>query len=263
MLLGEIIGVVIPAAGTGSRMGGDRPKQFMDLGGVPVLLRTVLAFQRSAVVDVIVIAARSSEIPAVRAMLRMSPCPKVVSVVRGGRHRQDSVLNGLRELGKHGAGIVLIHDAVRPFVTEKMIMDVSMAVIRYGGALLAVHPKDTLKVSTGGDRVGKTLPREGLWLAQTPQAFRMNIIMEASLRAKAHGYLATDDAALVEACGVDVRILEGSYENIKITTLEDMDLARVIAGRTGTPRGRRMNSRARVRSRRRRAAPGRPRHPRK
>lgn len=245
MLLGEIIGVVIPAAGVGLRLGGDRPKQFQDLMGTPVLLRTVLAFQRSPLIDVIVVAARQREIQVVEDMLKTHACRKVVAVVRGGRHRQDSVWNALKEIAKHAAGIVLVHDAVRPFVTEKMIMDVSMAVLRYGGALVAVRPKDTLKVSAGEYFADRTLPREGAWLAQTPQAFRLSVIMDAFRRARAKGCRATDEAALLEGSGVKVKILEGSYDNIKITTPEDLDLARLIMRRSGAKRRRLSPARAR------------------
>jgi len=229
MLSGVRIGVVVPAAGSGSRMAGPRAKQFLELGGVPVLLRTVMAFERSLIVDAIVVAVRPRDLAEVKAILR--PCRKVAAVVRGGAHRQESVWNGLKRLGKTGAGIVLIHDAVRPFVSAKLIRDVARAALRHGSAIAAVPAKDTLKRSRRGMFVDETLWREEVWNAQTPQGFRTTVIMDAFRRARKEGLIATDDAALAEHAGMKVKIVEGSYQNIKITTPEDMDLARRIAAR--------------------------------
>ena len=231
MLSGQRIGVVIPAAGLGSRMGPGRSKQLLGLGGMPVLLWSVLAFERSPLVDEIVVVTRRRDVLRVRTMLRARRCRKVVAVVAGGPQRQDSVWMGLKELMVHGPDIVLIHDAVRPFVTSKIIREVALAARRYGGAIAAVPSKDTLKVSAGKGLIERTLRRDTVWNAQTPQGFRAEVILDAFRRARRAGFLGTDDASLVERARGRVKIVEGSYQNIKITTPEDMDLARRIVRR--------------------------------
>jgi 2-C-methyl-D-erythritol 4-phosphate cytidylyltransferase len=212
-------------------MGTGRSKQFLALGGMPVLLWSVLAFERSPFIDAIVVVTRRRELRRVRMMLRAGRCRKVVAVVAGGSHRQDSVWMGLKGLMVHAPHIILIHDAVRPFVTSTLIRKVALAAVRYGGAIAAVPSKDTLKVSAGKGLIERTLRRETVWNAQTPQGFRAEVILDAFRKAGRARFLGTDDASLVERARGRVKIVEGSYQNIKITTAEDMDLARRIVKR--------------------------------
>jgi len=232
MLSGKNIGVVIPAAGSGTRMGGNRSKQYLALEGIPVYLHSVIVCQRSGIIDSIVLVARKKDIPKIERDLKFHACSKVVGIVPGGKERQDSVWNGLKEIRKYGADVVLVHDAVRPFITGTMIRAITNAAIRHGGAIVAVCSKDTLKMSDKKGSVSLTLPRERLWSVQTPQAFQINILSDAFKKAKKAGFLGTDDASLVERIGKKIKIVKGSYENIKITTPEDLEFAKLIARRS-------------------------------
>jgi 2-C-methyl-D-erythritol 4-phosphate cytidylyltransferase len=152
---------------------------------------------------------------------------KVSQIIPGGKRRQDSVKNGMDALPKD-EDIVVIHDGVRPFVTKNMIEDSIHAAVRYGAVIVAMPVKDTIKMSNPDGTVLKTLDRESLWQIQTPQTFQAKVIKEAYHRATEDGFAGTDDASLVERLGVKVHILPGSYTNIKITTPEDLLLAKLF-----------------------------------
>uniref|UniRef100_A0A831TY96 2-C-methyl-D-erythritol 4-phosphate cytidylyltransferase n=1 Tax=Geobacter metallireducens TaxID=28232 RepID=A0A831TY96_GEOME len=218
---------LIPAAGMGKRMGASINKQYLLLDGMPILARTLEVFERSPLVDGIFVVIPADEIPFCREqVVERHGFKKVRAIVAGGAERQQSVLNGLRAMeGTAGEDdVVLIHDGVRPFVTEE-ILDRAAAVAReHDGALVAVPAKDTVKVVENGI-ITATPPRETLWLAQTPQAFRCGIIRAAHEVADAERFLGTDDAMLVERLGRQVRIVLGDYRNVKITTPEDLVLA--------------------------------------
>ncbi|GLI38078.1 2-C-methyl-D-erythritol 4-phosphate cytidylyltransferase [Geobacter hydrogenophilus] len=218
---------LIPAAGMGKRMGASINKQYLLLDGMPILARTLEVFERSPLLDGIFVVIPADEIPFCREqVVERHGFSKVRSIVAGGAERQQSVLNGLRDMeGTVGEDdVVLIHDGVRPFVTEE-ILDRAVAVAReHDGALVAVPAKDTVKMVENGI-ITATPPRETLWLAQTPQAFRYGVIRAAHEVADAERFLGTDDAMLVERLGRQVRIVLGDYRNVKITTPEDMVLA--------------------------------------
>jgi 2-C-methyl-D-erythritol 4-phosphate cytidylyltransferase len=225
------VGVVIPAAGRGVRMGPGGPKQFLELEGRPVIAWTIEPFQRCAKIDSIVLVAGEEQIESMRKLVSEHRFSKVFAVVPGGARRQDSVLNGLRSLEERGAEIVLVHDAVRPFIDGNIIHELLAALSHSDAALAAIPAKDTIKLA-GADRVVRsTPPREELWIAQTPQAFRVRDLRSAFDRAAAEAVSATDEASLVERLGKRVAIVQGRYENIKITTPEDYELARLIAAR--------------------------------
>lgn len=219
---------VIPAGGTGKRMGSAVPKQFLMLGDRPLILHALLIFERApTVAEVILVVPRDERDRALREVVERYGLKKVRKVVAGGATRQESVYHGLGETGED-TEIVVVHDAVRPFVTEDMIERSIEAARQDGGAIVAVPMKDTPKQAGPDGKIQRTLDRSGLWLAQTPQTFRRGILIEAYRKAEIDGLHATDDAALVERMGHPVGIVPGSWENIKITTSEDLVIAEAI-----------------------------------
>jgi 2-C-methyl-D-erythritol 4-phosphate cytidylyltransferase len=219
------LSVIIPAAGAGKRMGGNVNKQFMMLGGVPIIIHTLRAFQECERVRQIVVVTTRDAIDRVKKDVQQLHYLKVGDVVCGGEHRQDSVYNGLQALSNFPTDIVMIHDAVRPLVHQSEIRAVADAAEEYGAAVIGVQPKDTIKASSDGVFYSMTLDRASLWAVQTPQAFRWQIFHEASKKAREESFYGTDDAQLVERFGIRVKIVPGSSDNIKVTTPDDLELA--------------------------------------
>jgi 2-C-methyl-D-erythritol 4-phosphate cytidylyltransferase len=155
-------------------------------------------------------------------------------VTVGGEKRQDSVYNALRRLSINPSDIVMVHDGVRPFIESKRVSHLIRACKDHEAAVLAVQPKDTIRRSRGGEFFDQTLDRNALWLVQTPQAFRGSLLMKAFKKAKVDKFYGTDEAVLVERIGVKAKIVEGSYDNIKITTQEDIELGQLILDRWRT-----------------------------
>ena len=214
--------VVIPAAGSGTRMGADGNKLFLRLEGKPLIAHTLQLFQKDAWCSSVVLVAKPSEFEQFRAIIAEEKLDKVQMLVPGGADRQISVHNGLRTIKNEM--IVLIHDGARPLVTEELIHQVVEAAEQSGAALLAVPLKDTIKKAYN-NKVVETVNREQLWAAQTPQGFKLSLIRGAYDEAERLNYTATDDASLVEWWGQTVSIVKGHYRNIKITTLEDLIIA--------------------------------------
>ena len=215
---------VVPAGGAGSRMGGRRPKQYLTVGGVPLLVITLRALASCPALDGIVVAAPADRVKATHGLLRRFRVSRVLSVVAGGAERQDSVREGLQAAPPDAAWIV-VHDAVRPFVTAALVERV-LAAARVPGAASCGWPvRETVK-RVKDAAVETTLSREGLWLTQTPQAFRRELLREAHEKALRDGYEATDDAMLVERLGGRVAMVEGLPQNLKITTPDDLKTAR-------------------------------------
>ena len=212
-------------------MGAQVPKVFLDLGGVPIVSRTLAVFSGlPEVVERIVIVAKGvSGLPA--DVARALAGQRDVRVVAGGVRRQDSVRNGLAAVGAD-IPLVLVHDGARPFVTAETVRAVLAAAAATGAAITAVPARDTLKRVADG-RVQGTVDRTDLWLVQTPQAFRADILRAAHARAAAEGYEGTDDAALVEHDGKPVAVVPGSPRNFKITTPDDLALARALVAGAG------------------------------
>ncbi|HEX5773480.1 MAG TPA: 2-C-methyl-D-erythritol 4-phosphate cytidylyltransferase [Geomobilimonas sp.] len=217
---------LIPAAGMGKRMGAPINKQYLLLNEKPIVAHTIGVFEAFPVVDDIYVISPEAEIPYCREqVVERYGFRKVRAIVAGGAERQYSVLNGLRAMdGTPDDAVILIHDGVRPFVPVPVLEKAIRVAAEHDGALVAVPAKDTVKVVVDGI-IRETPPREQLWLAQTPQAFRYGVIRAAHEIAAAEGYLGTDDAALVERLGKDVHVVMGDYRNIKITTPEDLVLA--------------------------------------
>lgn len=218
------VGVVIAAGGQGKRLGGRTPKQFRLLRGVPILQYAFGVFASLRQVDEIVIACPVADIRRTGRLLALAGCNKILSIVPGGKERQDSVRNGLCAFMSR-PDIVLVHDAVRPFVDARIVNAVIESASKHGAAVVGVKVQDTIKVEGKKGFYSKTMDRSKLWAVQTPQAFSYDILMRAHKRARSSGYLGTDEASLVERLGVPVRIVEGDPMNMKITTPNDLRLA--------------------------------------
>jgi 2-C-methyl-D-erythritol 4-phosphate cytidylyltransferase len=230
--------VIIPAAGLGTRMASvsAKPnaapsKQFTELGGTPILIHTLWKFAASPEVSEIIIALRKNEISGFQTRLEKEGkdiLQKQVRFVEGGEHRQHSVANALAAISASPDDIVLVHDGVRPFVTDQIITDVIHAAAKYGAAIAGMPAVDTVKQvdrTADGAVITTTIPRERVVMAQTPQGFRYDVIKKAFDEAIADGFMGTDEASLVERSGHEVAVVMGSPRNIKITTPGDMELA--------------------------------------
>jgi 2-C-methyl-D-erythritol 4-phosphate cytidylyltransferase len=216
---------IIPAAGMGLRMGSGTPKQFLSLDGVPIFVHTLRKFSRSSVIDTIHLGVRPEEMERVRQALANEHPDKPVMLVSGGATRQDTVEKAL-EAAPSDTELVLVHDAVRPFVELEMISRVAEAARRDGAAILGIPSVDTVKQIERQTIIG-TLPRERIVLAQTPQAFRYPVLRDAFMSARREGFVGTDESSLVERLGATVTVLRGSDRNIKITKPSDLALARL------------------------------------
>lgn len=230
--------VIIPAAGLGTRMAvatkGRKPapsKQFTELAGTPILIHTLRRFASIPDVSEIWMALRKGEMEEFRARLQKEAgdvLGKKVELVEGGEHRQQSVANALSAISAAPGDIVLVHDAVRPFVTSEIIDEVIAAAKKYGAAIAGLPAVDTVKQverTAEGALVKATVPRERVVMAQTPQGFHYDVLKKAFDEATADGFLGTDEASLVERSGKEVAVVMGSPRNIKITTPADMELA--------------------------------------
>jgi 2-C-methyl-D-erythritol 4-phosphate cytidylyltransferase len=231
--------VIIPAAGLGTRMAptpakGKKPtasKQFTELNGTPILIHTLRKFAAIPQVAEILVALRKNEIDGFRARLEAEAkdiLQKPIQFLEGGEHRQQSVANALAAVKAAPGDIVLVHDAVRPFVTSEIIEDVIRAAEKHGAAIAGMPASDTIKQverTSEGAVINSTIPRERVVMAQTPQGFRYEVIRKAFDEATADGFMGTDEASLVERSGHVVAVVMGSPRNIKITTPADMELA--------------------------------------
>lgn len=219
---------IIPAGGMGKRFQSHVAKQFLLLNGMPILVHTLKTFQASNLIHEIILALPSEDIVPVRSeLIEKYGISKITSVVAGGQERQDSVKHCLDSLTKP-CDWVIVHDAVRPFVTGELIQKVLEGAQETGAVTCGVPVKDTLKETHHADVVLKTVSRNNLWLTQTPQAFRWEILKSAYQKAYAEKFYGTDDASLVERLGKKVKMVPGLYENIKITTKEDMRIAEAL-----------------------------------
>ncbi|MDR2355695.1 MAG: 2-C-methyl-D-erythritol 4-phosphate cytidylyltransferase [Clostridiales Family XIII bacterium] len=228
------VAVIIAAGGAGLRMGAELPKQFMRIGGLPVLTRTAEAFENNASVDDIYVVAEPARAADCRAILCAS-IAKLRGVCAGGATRQASVFAGLSALPA-AVDLVLVHDAVRPFVSQGCIDRVLRCAAERGAAAAAVPAKDTIKTVRDGVFT-ETLDRSALYMMQTPQAFLRPLLCAAHAAAAKAGFTGTDDAVLLERIGEKVYLTEGDYDNIKLTTPEDAAAARAIAARADGAEG--------------------------
>ena len=217
---------VVAAAGSGKRLGLKTKKPFVPLAGKELIIHTLKALSASNAVDAIIVAAEPSCVGRFRRLVKRHGLKKVAAVVAGGRTRAESVRNCLAAIDD-STDIILIHDGGRPFIDTKTIADSVALARRHGGCIVAVPESDTVKLAGKDLFIRKTLDRRQVFRAQTPQVFRRSLIMKA-YNAKIAAGGATDDSSLVEMIGGKVKILKGSYRNIKITTKEDLKFAEVL-----------------------------------
>jgi 2-C-methyl-D-erythritol 4-phosphate cytidylyltransferase len=225
------IAAILPAAGLGTRMGAETPKQFLELDGVPIVTLSLRRIASCELVTEIIVATRGDEVARLEERIAGEKFKQKVRVVRGGDSRQDSVARALEQVSSD-TEIVLVHDAVRPFVTKEQIARVIEEARQCHAAILGIPAMDTVKevkrASLPEDvaLITATIPRERVVLAQTPQVFATKLLKEAFARAQADGVTASDEAGLVERIGHDVHVVLGSERNIKITKPADMELAK-------------------------------------
>lgn len=231
----EKIWAVVPAAGVGKRMGMTVKKQFIRLKGREILVRTLEALADVPAIEGILVMVSREDMDVCQTLLQKYHIEKVKKVLLGGNTRQESVFKGLSALPKD-CTLVVIHDGARPLVTREQIESTIETAKKYGGALLAVPVKDTVKIADAKGFVEDTPARAQLWNAQTPQTFRYPDILEGHRHAVVMGdYTCTDDSQVVERyLDLPVKIVQGSYDNIKITTPEDLSVGeRILEEREG------------------------------
>jgi 2-C-methyl-D-erythritol 4-phosphate cytidylyltransferase len=225
------ITAILPAAGLGTRMGVETPKQFLELGGEPLVIFTLRRLAACAAITDFILATRADELSFLEDRVSKARIGRPARVVHGGETRQQSVANALAQVAPE-TEIVMVHDAVRPFVTVEQLDRLIAEARERGAVILGIPAIDTVKevkrerLPEDVARITGTIPRERIVLAQTPQAFRYAILREAFARAEADGVTASDEASLVERMGQDVYVVLGSERNLKITRPADMDLAR-------------------------------------
>jgi 2-C-methyl-D-erythritol 4-phosphate cytidylyltransferase len=219
-------GAVVAAAGQGRRLGAGKNKLFLPLQDKPLLAHTLEALAKSPLIGAMVVAVGSGEEEACRQLVATYDLKKVAAIVVGGATRQESVARALHRLGREYS-FVAVHDGARPFVFPALVAAVVAAARTWGAAVPGVPVKDTVKVLDGQGRVGQTLVRDRLVAIQTPQVFARQLLEEAYARAAQEGFVGTDDASLVERLGHPVQVVPGDYRNLKVTTREDLELARV------------------------------------
>ena len=219
-------------------MGGSTPKQFLSLGGLPILVHSLRVLEQSPAIDEILLVVPPADRDyCLHEIVATHHFQKVVKVVDGGARRQDSVRHGLLELAPD-VEIVIVHDAVRPFLTMPMIAGTIEAAAKHGAAIIAIPMRDTVKRIGPDGLIDATVDRGQLWLALTPQAFQRALLLTAHQKAQREQYQATDDAQLMEWLGHRVAVVEGSGENIKITRPEDLGIGEaILAARSGDKRG--------------------------
>lgn len=217
---------VVPAGGTGIRMGGTVPKQFLELNGKPILYYTLKTLQDCGIISELILVVPEKEYD--NACTDWLGKPEIVTkVVVGGEKRQDSVYKGFCEISPQ-TEIVLVHDGVRPFLSHQMIQESVDAAREYGAAITAIPVNDTIKRVDDSGLVSQTVDREGLWRVQTPQVFRYELLQEAFKKANSEKFYGTDEGTLIEHLGKPVKVVEGSEQNIKITRPEDLRLSEIF-----------------------------------
>jgi 2-C-methyl-D-erythritol 4-phosphate cytidylyltransferase len=223
-----MVSAIIVAAGMGIRMKGATRKQYLNLAGQPVLSYPLIAFDDCALIEEIFLVIPKEDFNDCRNnIISLLDLRKRVHLVPGGVHRQDSVFNGLLSVSKN-TDIIVIHDGVRPFIRSEDLTACILCAKDVGGCILGTPASDTLKRVEKSQIIEETLDRENIWLTQTPQAFKYDLILKAHEAAKRDGVIGTDDASLVERLGKDVKIINGTKYNIKITVQEDLAVANAL-----------------------------------
>jgi len=219
---------ILAAAGQGKRLGKQTPKVFIMLGNHPIIYYSLKILSESGLIDyILVVVGRDSIAYCEREVIQKYQFKKVNKVIEGGEHRQDSVYNGLKEVLPN-TDLILIHDAARPFITHQLIEKTIADAKEVGAAIVGVPPVDTIKTINGGQWIEETLSRDSLVAIQTPQVFKYELLKDAYEKAYQDNFYATDDALLVRRLGGRVKLVNGDYENIKITFPHDLLVAEAI-----------------------------------
>lgn len=224
----NFVSVIIAAAGMSNRMGSKINKQFIVIDNKPILAHTIEKFEDCRYVDEIIVVSKEQEVEYCRKeIVRKYGYRKVTNIIKGGKERQDSIYNGIMALNER-TDIVLTHDGARPFVRMESIISGIEGALEHGACVIGVPLKDTIKVIEDNNQVHHTPNRALLWAAQTPQCFQIDLLKEGYEYAISEGILGTDDSSLVEKKGYPVKMIMGTYDNIKITTPEDLVVAESI-----------------------------------
>ncbi len=219
---------MIPAAGSGQRMGAGYNKLFLELEGKPILIHTLDVFEQDPNCVGMIIAVKEVERLQIVEMLERFSITKVQALVEGGSERQYSVVSCISAYDSEG--IVLVHDAARPFIHRQTINELVKSANANGAAVAGVKSKDTMKLVANGT-IKETVDREKLWVIQTPQAFRYEILKDAAMKAQLDGFFGTDESMLVERLGLPVKMVESTYDNVKMTTQEDLVFGEILLRR--------------------------------
>lgn len=218
---------IIVCSGKGQRMGANLPKQFLKLKEKPIITHTIEKFEKCEMIDeIIIVVSKEYKEYFENEIILKNNFKKISKITLGGKERLNSVYNGLINI-KDENSIVLIHDGVRPFIKIDHIKNIINETKKYKACVLGVRAKDTIKICQN-NTIKQTPERENIWLAQTPQAFEFSIIKKAYEKAIENNFFGTDDASLVENIGIDVKMVLGDYENIKITTKEDLKIGEIF-----------------------------------
>lgn len=227
------VSAIVVAAGKGKRMERNYNKQYISLNGKPILVHTLMQFEKHGEIDEVIVVVGQGEVSFCKEnIVEKNQLHKVKKVVAGGKERYHSVSNGLQALGEESE-VVIIHDGARPFVTGEIINKSIDAAKTHGASIVGVPVKDTIKTIDEEGFVKDTLRRDTLWSIQTPQTFRKDLILQAHQKRERENLSVTDDAMLVEALGMKVKMVLGSYENMKITTPEDLEIGQGILKKRG------------------------------
>lgn len=221
--LNSEVKVIIPASGSGSRFGGKTAKQFLKIDGKEILTHTIKKFHDLKIIDEIIVSTVPEFFVAVSTIVRKNNFTKVKKIVEGGKRRQDSVYNALINLDCKKDDIILVHDAVRPLVSEKLIKNVITETIKNDCVIPVIKISDTLMRTDKKNFAKEIIDREGVVSVQTPQGFRFDILNKSFLKSYKEEFTGTDEASIVQNCGYKVRVTEGEKSNIKITVKEDLD----------------------------------------
>ncbi len=216
----SFVSAIVLAGGSGTRVGGDKTKQMLEICGKPLIVHTLLAFQKSEEVDEIIVVAKKEELTSYEFFKKEYKLTKITRIVEGGATRQESVKNGFEAIDD-SSDFVAIHDGARALITEEQIKAVIMGAFAHGAAIAAAKAVDTIKYSEG-IMIEQTVPREHVWLAQTPQVFKDEIYRAAIYTAENEGFSGTDDASLVENIGIPVYLVDTGNENFKVTYKGDI-----------------------------------------
>ncbi|MBQ9016332.1 MAG: 2-C-methyl-D-erythritol 2,4-cyclodiphosphate synthase [Firmicutes bacterium] len=226
MYHGKRVAVIIAAAGQGTRVGASVPKQYLKIGGQPVIIKAMKVFDHMEAVDHIFVVAGEDYVHYCRGLIDQHGFEKMESVVAGGAQRQDSVYNALQEMNRRKPGVeyVLIHDAARPFISEEVVLNVLQATEESGAAVACVAMTSSVRRMGSGDETSESVDRSEYYTVQTPQGFRKSLLIDAYEKAYDDSFFGTDDAAVVEHAGGQIAMVDGEYQNIKITTKEDLPM---------------------------------------